>query len=338
MKKFLLAASALALAAGAARADFVLKNGNAAFTAGTFTPTFFSYSNSTAPNDFSGSSQAINARGNLWIDVPNYAGSSSTYPPSPLRTFNWGFRSSGTAGTGLASGAGGVTYSQTFTDPSATATARYTDAFQNSSSRINATLVYTLQDSFPAGLPSVPGAALVKCVATFQNNVAASTRYDFMLLVDSQILGSGAGANDVPTVSIDSAANRNSIKFTDSSVTGVGGNPYFINFISDTPDYWEVGQQTSGAIGAKIVATGATANVFAAAGSTTTGVVTATSAQDPFGVFMYRRTLAAKGSAGDSFTVTSYIYVNSDASSIPEPAALGLLAPVAMLAGRRRRA
>jgi hypothetical protein len=152
-----------------------------------------------------------------------------------------------------------------------------------------------------------------------------------MLGVDSQILGIGGGLNDAVTTSIDIAAGQNSIKFSDT----VSSNPYFINFVSNTPTFWEVGNGTSGAMGSKFVS-GASANPtnFAVAGSSNVGVSTFTAGtQDPFGAFQYRATLAPNA----TYTVTSYIFVNSDFTIIPEPSALGLLAPAGLLLARRNR-
>lgn len=332
MKRTYVLAAVAALAAGSvANADFVLQKGNAAYTMGAFSPTFFSFSNTTPAHDYTANSSAIQARGNLWTDVSNYAGNSSAYGSSSLRSFIWGFRNAGgtnggTAGRGLSSGAGGVTYSQSYVSGASTATATYTDAFQSSRSRITATLAYELFDS------ATPGVSAVRCVATFKNNAATTETYDFMLGVDSQILGIATGLNDSVTTSIDVAKGQNSIKFSDT----VSGNPYFINFVSNTPTFWEVGNGASTGMGNKFVS-GASANPtnFAVAGSSNVGVSTFTAGtQDPFGAFQYRTTLAPNA----TYTVTSYIFVNSDITIIPEPSALGLLAPAAMLLGRRRRA
>lgn len=326
-KSPLLLAAAMGLVSGSlvesVRADFVVANGNAAFVPSFSQPQFFSYSNATKPYGFNTSAGVTGAESNLWTDVSNYAGNSSAYGSSPVRAFKWGFRNAGgsnggTAGKGLSNTAGGHSgYAQTYTNLTSPASIAWTDIFETSRSRIDATISYTLTDGANAGQ------AILACVATFKNRAANTETYDFFNLVDSAILGIGGGANDAVTASVN--GDLHTIGFSDT----VSGNPYGVNFTAVNPTRWEVNVESQ--IQSKTFSgAGNTPTSYIGTGGSDAGVIAAATG-DRFGGFQWRVQLAPN----ETTTLTSYIAVNS---VVPEPASLGLLAAVMPLIGRRRRA
>lgn len=306
--------------AGTANADFLLTSGNAAFNPGATSPTWgASLSNTTRPYNWTTSAASSN-EGFLYTDVPG-AFTAASLGTSPLRMSRWGFRnaggaSGGTAGKGFAGTAGGIgTYNQVFSAGSNTGTINWLDVFETSRARIDARLTYTLTDG------GGPNQALVKVTAIFTNRAATTETYDFLNLVDSQILGGGTGANDVVSASVD--GNASILSYTDT----VAGQPYLLNFIGMDVSRWET--NTNAIISTKTSSgAGGAASLYAGIGGSTAGVVVGTG--DQAGAFSWRATLAP----GASFTVVSYIGVNA----VPTPGAAALLGLGGLMAARRRRA
>ncbi|MFN6109400.1 MAG: PEP-CTERM sorting domain-containing protein [Planctomycetota bacterium] len=308
-----------------ASADILLTSGNAAFNPSFTLPSWGSgLSNTTRPYQWNSSSTAQSAEGSLYPAVPG-AFTASSLGASPLRAYRWGFRnagggSGGTAGKGLSGTAGGVsTYTQTFTAGSNTGKIDWVDSFESSRSRINASLVYTMTDGDGAGNSN----AWRVVAATFTNRAATTETYDFLNMVDSQILGTGNGANDSISASVDGLLHR--LTFSDT----VSGQPYEFTFIAEIPTFLEANTLTS--IATKTFSgAGATPTSFLGANGSILNVINGTG--DRAGGFQWRVTL----NPNQSVTLKSYIGVNMTA--VPEPNTLGILTLcLAGLARFRRR-
>jgi hypothetical protein len=320
VKKILVSAAALVAAVGSANADFLLTQNNAAFNPSFTNPAWgASLSNANKPYAFNTSGGVTGAEGSMFTDAPG-AFTASSLGTSPLRAFKWGFRnaggaSGGTAGKGLSGTVGGhSSYTQTFSAGSSTGTIAWGDIFESSRSRLDASISYTLTDG-----PS-PGQALMMAVATFKNRAATTETYDFFNLVDSQILGIGAGSNDAVAASVSGSANI--ITFSDT----VASSLYSLNFVAIDPSRWEVNTSTN--INTKTFSgASATPTQYLGTGGSTAGVLNGSG--DLFGAFSWRVTLAP----GASVSLTSYVGVNM----VPTPGALALLGVGGLVAGRRRR-
>lgn len=307
--------------AGTANADFLLTSGNAAFNPAITSPAWSaSLSNATRPYQWNTASNVTGAESSLFTDAPG-AFTASSLGTSPLRSYRWGFRNAGgsnggTAGKGLSGTAGGFgSYAQTFTAGSNTGRLDWNDVFETNRSRVDASITYTLTDGGSANQ------ALMKADAKFTNRAATTETYDFFNLVDSQILGIGAGSNDAVAASVSGTAST--LTFSDT----VSGNLYALNFIGVGVTNWEA--NSSANINTKVFSGNNNANTsLIGAGGSTAGVVVGTG--DLFGGFQWRVTLAP----GASVTLTSYIGVNS----VPAPGAVALLGLGGLMAGRRRRA
>lgn len=318
----LVSVALLGAIAGTANADFLLTAGNAAFNPAFTNPAWgASLSNATRPYQWNTASNVTGAEASLFTDVPG-AITASNLGLSPLRSYRWGFRNAGgsnggTAGKGLSGTAGGVsTYSQTFTAGSNTGTINWGDVFETNRSRIDAGITYTLTDGAAANQ------AVMRADAKFTNRAATTETYDFFNLVDSQILGVGAGGNDGIAASVSGSAST--LTFSD---TALGGS-YALNFIGIGVTNWEANSSTN--INTKVFSGANNANQsFAGTGGSTAGVVVG-AGPDYFGGFQWRVTLAP----GASVTLTSYIGVNS----VPAPGAMALLGLGGLVVGRRRRA
>jgi hypothetical protein len=295
-----------------ANADLLLTSGNAAFNPGFSSPTWGStLSNTTRPYQWTTASNAQNAEGFFYPSVPG-AFTASSLGPSALRSYRWGFRNAGganggTSGKGLSGTAGSSTsYTQTFTAGSNTGRIDWVDSFETSRSRVNASINYTLTDGDGSGTLM----ALLQVEATFTNRAVTTETYDFLNLVDSQILGLGNGGDDSLSASVDGAFHT--LSFSDT----VSGQTFKLNFIAENPTFWEanslatIGTKTFSGLNAAPTnysgATGSTANVINGSG-------------DLAGGFQWRVTLAPN----QSVTFRSYIGVNMTA--VPEPNSLGLL-------------
>lgn len=313
-------AIALTAVAGAASADFLITQGNAAFNPAITNPAWGgSLSNATKPYTWNTSGNVTSAESSMFTDAPG-AFTAPSLGTSPVRSYRWGFRnaggsSGGTAGKGLSGTAGGHTsYSQSFTAGSNTGTINWLDVFETSRARIDASINYTITDGGSAG------SAVMRGVATFTNRAATTETYDFFNLVDSQILGVGNGGNDIASAGV--SGSLHTITFSDT----VSGSPYAVNFIADGVSRWEV--NTHANINTKTFSgAGSTPTQYLGAGGSTASVLNGSG--DLFGAFSWRVTLAP----GQSVSLTSYIGINA----VPTPGALALLGLGGLAAGRRRR-
>lgn len=294
------------------RTDFLLTSGNAAFNPSFTLPSWGStLSNSTRPYQWNSLSSVQNAEGSLYAGVPGSL-TDSNLGASALRSYRWGFRnaggqSNGTAGKGLSGTSGGITsYTQTYTTGSNTGRIDWLDSFETARSRVNASLVYTLTDGDGAGT----SAALIRVDATFTNRASTTETYDFLNIVDSQLLGIGNGENDTVSVSVDGTFHT--LRFSDT----VAGQPYELNFIGENPTFWEANTLSSIATKSSSGLNAAPINFSGATGSISNVIV---GTGDLAGGFQWRATLAPN----ESITLTSHIGLNMTA--VPEPNSMLLL-------------
>jgi hypothetical protein len=294
------------------RSDFLLTAGNAAFNPSFTLPSWGStLSNSTRPYQWNSSSSAQNTEGSLYAGVPGSL-TDSNLGASAVRSYRWGFRNAGgeingTAGKGLSGTSGGITsYTQTYTTGSNSGRIDWLDSFESPRSRVNASLVYTLTDGDGAGT----SAALVRVDATFTNRATTTETYDFLNIVDSQILGTGNGTNDTVSVSVDGTFHT--LRFSDT----ISGQPYELNFIGENPTFWEANSLAS--IANKAASGNASSPTnFSGVNGSISNVITGTG--DLAGGFQWRVTLAPN----ESITLTSHIGLNMTA--VPEPNSMLLL-------------
>lgn len=298
---------------GSSQADILLTAGNTAFNPSFTSPAWGgSLSNTTRPYQWNSASTAQNAEGSLYTAVPG-AFTAANLGASSVRAYRWGFRNAGggsvgTAGKGLSGTAGGVsTYTQNFTAGSNTGRIDWIDSFETSRARVNASLVYTLTDGDGAGTSM----ALLRVDATFTNRAITTETYDFLNVIDSQILGAGNGANDLLSATVDGSLHT--LTFSDT----VSGQPFNLNFTAENPTFWEANTLTT--IGTKTFS-GAGANPTNFLGSTGSIANVLNGTGDRAGGFQWRVTLAPN----QSVTLVSFVGVNM--SAVPEPSSIALFA------------